>query len=591
MVQLSRLFFILLLTAAGLLPVVPAVAQKVLAGPWLVRPCDTAMTLRWELGERRDNYVGEYGRDTAKVRRQNLQLRGSREGGYLYEARLHKLRPGTKYYYRLSGLQGGPWHRFRTDDPRIKKFSFVAMGDSRSNPGIFSKIMQGTEEARPDLIISMGDLVGDGGSYEQWHSYYFQVVEEVASTVPLVSALGDHEGENDNGALFRYFLCDREPVDSLWFSFDYGDAHFISLDYRHPEDPAMIRWFEKDIASAHKKWNFVFMHRPSYNLGGHASAWGRDLWPSLFEKYGVDIVFAGHSHIYERFYPARPEGTPDGTAVTYITTGGAGAGLYESVSIPSVLAFARSVNHFVDIHIDKDVLEMKTIDMDGKVIDRFRIVKKKGKKVFDDKVISDELLNTVTGFNSAISGGLSAIPLRYHPAWYELEMRSWSSRKIPYTVCLTRESAETYSMDPYTDTLEPGTERKIFLKILRKKEVTVSPWGSITPELRLMIIYEYGGVRDTIVGRAVEYWPPRREEDAGAAVETAPGKVFAIQFSKRQKQVKWALKDLAPALPTDWSDYQYMLIEVRTSPAHFFWFGIETEDGILRNRIMPFPDT
>jgi len=105
-----------------------------------------------------------------------------------------------------------------------------------------------------------------------------------------------------------------------------------------------------------------------------------------------------------------------------------------------------------------------------------------------------------------------------------------------------------------------------------------------------MIIYQYGGKTDTIVGRAIQYWIPRREEKSAAA-GTAAGKVFAIRFSKERKQVKWALKDLAPALPTDWSDYQYMLIEMRTSPAHFFWFGIETEDGILRNRIMPFPDT
>ncbi len=488
-----------------------AYPRQVMAGPWLVKPGSTQMIIRWELDAKYADPVIEYGRDTLRVRRKTLELRGTKERAFLYQAKLPGLKTGQTYYYRLLRPVRGRWHTFHTWAKDQDTFSFVAMGDSRSNPKIFSKIIFETGNVHPDFIISMGDLVARGERYDEWHKYYFPVVQKIVSTIPLVSTLGDHETEGDNGELFRYFMCGDESVEKLWFSFDYGNAHFISLDYRHPQDTEMIRWFVHDITAAKKKWNFVYMHRPVYNLGGHRSEWGKGIWPDLFYKYGVDIVFSGHSHLYERFYPVRPEGDADGSAVTYVTTGGAGAELYESVKNIAVVAMSRSVNHFVDVKVDKDTLKMTTLDMDGHVLDRFRIIKSGREKVFDEKIVSQEILNTVTGLNAALAGSLSAIPLRYHPALYDLELSSMALEDIPFSVQLSQGSEASYIMDYYRDTLKAGSLLKTRLKIFRKKDVIVSPWGEIKPELRLMMIYEYAGKRDTIIGGAVEYWPPEEQ--------------------------------------------------------------------------------
>ena len=67
-------------------------------------------------------------------------------------------------------------------------------------------------------------------------------------------------------------------------------------------------------------------------------------------------------------------------------------------------------------------------------------------------------------------------------------------------------------------------------------------------------------------------------------------KTFSIRFSGEKQEVMWAVRDINPDLPADWSGYKYMLVEMRVSPACFFWFGLKTEDGILKNRIMPLPD-
>jgi predicted phosphodiesterase len=59
------------------------------------------------------------------------------------------------------------WKSFKTYRNNQDRFTFVAMGDSRSNPDIFKKILDETVLENPDFIISMGDLV-EGGGINYW---------------------------------------------------------------------------------------------------------------------------------------------------------------------------------------------------------------------------------------------------------------------------------------------------------------------------------------------------------------------------------------------------------------------------------------
>jgi predicted phosphodiesterase len=499
---------VVLIVAAGIIPG-DCQAQTIKKGPYLAEPGRLSMTIRWECDQPDDTEV-YFWPDESPGKTHKARLIGEKFGAYLYEAQLTGLQPDTKYFYQvIIGNTKSPVSYFKTTPEKKSAIKFIAMGDSRSNPDIFKVVVDRANNLAPDFIISMGDLVENGGNYQQWEDFYFGVVSDVINHIPLISTLGDHEGDGDNGELFRYFLYPDLSVNALWFSFDYGAAHFVSLDYRHPDNEEMIEWFKTDMSETDAKWKFVYYHRPSYNLGGHRSTWGKEIWPALFREYQVDIVFAGHSHIYERFYPLRPSAQPDAWPVTYITTAGAGAGLYEIVEHP-YLAVTKSINHFSYIELNDDQLNFSVYLNDGSVLDQFSITKTSGK--YDSAYLSlvkpQEELDVLGIFASAISPTLSSIPLFEEPARVNIEMESsLIPIAVEYVITLSGESENFYRMEPVKGLLQQGKNEKVTLNIYSKKELTLGRWGEIYPQLRLQAIYKTASGEEKIIGSAIDYWP------------------------------------------------------------------------------------
>ncbi len=490
----------------------PCVAQNLTKGPYLVAPGSTEMIIRWE-SDTLSDYTLNYGQERVLSDTKRANLRGIKGDGYLYEVVIEDLKPGVQYDYQVSwDNRHTTMSSFTTFREKQSRLHFVAMGDSRSNPDIFASIMNSVDRDEPEFMISMGDLVAIGGNLAEWQTYYFDVTKNVTNHIPLVSTLGDHEGENDNGELFRHFMRTDQPTEKQWFSFDYGDAHFISLDYRYPDSKEMARWFKRDISSSDARWKFVYMHRPAYNLGGHRSTWGRGKWPELFSKYHVDIVFAGHSHVYERFFPMRQQHVPDSWPVTYITTGGAGAGLYEVMQNAS-LAVAESVNHYVDVVISGDTLRLTAIRNDSSLLDELTIVKQGAgyTPAYNALVQSQESVNLLTDLATSISVALKYVPLEWHMAPHVLTLRSSANEEIPFLLELTENAARAYRMNAFAGVLKAHGVTQVPLEIFSNTDsITISGWGSINPELRFKLIYTYDSVEETILSGRIRYRPSFR---------------------------------------------------------------------------------
>ncbi|MBA6412469.1 metallophosphoesterase family protein [Parahaliea sp. F7430] len=115
-----------------------------------------------------------------------------------------------------------------------------------------------------------------------------------------------------------------------YYSFDYANVHIVSLDSQltardEQQRATMRQWLIDDLASNTLDWTVVIFHHPPYSKGANHDSdqtennpIDRPMWDMrnefvpIFEQYGVDVVYSGHSHSYERSYYLRGHlGTSD----------------------------------------------------------------------------------------------------------------------------------------------------------------------------------------------------------------------------------------------------------------------------------------
>ena len=116
------------------------------------------------------------------------------------------------------------------------------------------------------------------------------------------AALGNHDDPNQR--IYKQFNMNGERYYSFKPSLT-SNVRFFALDSNYI-DPKQIEWLEKEQAASGSDWKIPFFHHPMYASGMHGSdeILKGQLEP-LFLKYGVDVVFTGHEHFYERIKPQK----------------------------------------------------------------------------------------------------------------------------------------------------------------------------------------------------------------------------------------------------------------------------------------------
>jgi predicted phosphodiesterase len=309
---------------------------------------------------------------------------------YEHKAVLTGLQQHTWYYYQIfdAGVNltpsGKRW--FRTAHAN-GPFTFVAFGDSGTGSPEQYQVRDRMSEHQFDIILHTGDLAYQEGSYEQFESFHFAVYRELLSQRPFFPTIGNHEYLTDNGQ--PYLDVFDLPITAGWdwdsrdleryYSFDWGYAHFVSLDSEGPlyrisdsSDNDMADWLEADLAADDHTWRIATVHRPVYSSSPrHPETDVREKLAPIFEAYGVDLVLSGHNHTYERTYPIRDGAisTLEEGGVVYVVTGGGGNILYPVPGDWFTAACAK-VHHFVKVRVTKCALILTVIDKDGNVIDQ-----------------------------------------------------------------------------------------------------------------------------------------------------------------------------------------------------------------------------
>jgi 3',5'-cyclic AMP phosphodiesterase CpdA len=324
-----------------------------------------------------------------------LKLRAeSSSASAIGEVQLKGLKPFTSYFYRVTSedtqgnLARSELFSFQTAPGPEQPWAFGILGDTQRNPEVTRKCADGIFALRPNFLLHVGDVVDDGYAKQQWVFDLFEPCSRLLAHVPAFPVIGNHE--KNSHWYYDYFSL---PAPEYWYTFTYGNAQFFMIDSNKDCKPGseQYRWLEKALADSKATWKFTAHHHPCFSsdeddYGDHLTgkpgkgySWGdsnaRHLVP-LYEKFGVDIAFAGHIHSYERTWPILQMTINQAKGVRYIVSGGGGGGLEQAGPQRSWFSVhVQRGHHYCLAAVYDRTIEFKAYDLEGRLFDTFSLAK------------------------------------------------------------------------------------------------------------------------------------------------------------------------------------------------------------------------
>lgn len=241
----------------------------------------------------------------------------------------------------------------------------VVYGDTRTGHDAHQRVVDRIREHHPATVFHVGDLVYNGDNISDW-TRFNTITADLRSESEFFPALGNHEHQSQ-----LYFDNFDLPGNEEWYSVERNRVHFIVLNTCVPFGPASAQyhWFLDDLASvSDSTWlTAVVLHHPPYSTGPHVDdeVGVRDTLVPIFEQYGVDVVFAGHDHDYERSFCG---------GIYYLVTGGGGAPLRDQVRQHPCSQLFLKKHHFCKLSILPDTMHVRVIDDSGVQVDSFTVL-------------------------------------------------------------------------------------------------------------------------------------------------------------------------------------------------------------------------
>lgn len=356
-----------------------------LVKPYLQFATQTEITILWETTRKASSIV-EYSEGHLPLNKKVLSDGGKR----LHEVKVTGLKPETNYFYStLSVTENGDTIRsevstFKTAVNENTPYAFAVFGDTQNNPQIWGKLADYAWKERPNFALHAGDIVGTGGNKFEWVNEFLNPGNVFMKRYPIYTAIGNHEGDHKN-----YYKYMANPEPECWYTFTYGNAQFFMIDSNRDLEPGSEQydWLESELAKSTAKWKFAVHHHPPYSSDENdygdtykeESTLGdpgvRHIVP-LYEKYGMDIVFNGHIHDYERTWSIKENTAVEEGGVIYVQTGGAGGGLENYA--PTRSWFTAKVyrdHHYCMVEVNGGRLKFSAIDRNKRLFDGFEIQK------------------------------------------------------------------------------------------------------------------------------------------------------------------------------------------------------------------------
>jgi len=240
---------------------------------------------------------------------------------------------------------------------------FAAIGDMGSGDKAQYDIAQRMVEYRAkfsfDFVIMLGDNIYGHKSPEALVKKFEMPYKALIDAgVQFHAALGNHDDSNER--FYKFFNMNGQQ----YYSFKKGNVRFFVLDTNYM-DPKQLAWLEKELSNnPGSDWKICYFHHPLYSSGAfHGSSTElRLILEPIFLKYGVDVVFAGHEHVYERVKPQK--------GIYYFTEGASGelrAGNLRQTDFKAA-GFDRD-RSFMLVEISGDELYFQAVSRTGMTVD------------------------------------------------------------------------------------------------------------------------------------------------------------------------------------------------------------------------------
>jgi 3',5'-cyclic AMP phosphodiesterase CpdA len=239
---------------------------------------------------------------------------------------------------------------------------FAVIGDTGTGTSSQYQIGERLTAARQmfpfEFVIMLGDNIY-GSERPQDFVNKFEKPYKVLldAKVPFYAALGNHDDPTQR--YYKPFNMNGER----YYTFTKGNARFFVLDSNYM-DQAQLKWLETELSKANDRWKIAYFHHPLYSSGErHGSEVDlRTQVEPLFIKHGVDVVFGGHEHFYERIKPQN--------GIYYFIEGGSAKLRKGDIRTGPLTAAGFDTDFsFMLAELGKDAMQFQVLSRNGKPID------------------------------------------------------------------------------------------------------------------------------------------------------------------------------------------------------------------------------
>lgn len=240
---------------------------------------------------------------------------------------------------------------------------FLAIGDTGTGSPQQKELANVMIEYRKvfpyEFVIMVGDNMYGGEKPADFKAKFEDPYRPLLDLgVKFYASLGNHDESNQR--MYELFNMNGDE----YYRFKKGDVVFYALNSNYM-DKRQITWMGDEMGKDESKWKIAFLHHPPYSSGAkHGSSTGvREVTEPLFVKHGVDVVFTGHEHFYERIKPQKD--------ITYFITGAGGKlrkGDVKENSPLTAKAFDKDMS-FMLVEISKNLMHFQVISRTGDTVD------------------------------------------------------------------------------------------------------------------------------------------------------------------------------------------------------------------------------